>query len=111
MELLEGETLRDRLASMTSGGQAISLHELLDIAIQIAGGLQAAHEKGIIHRDIKPANVFLTTRGQVKILDFGLAKLAEFSEPEAQQQQILRGRNFTPTSAKAALAGGPGSPA
>ena len=74
MELLEGETLRDSLA--TAQSKAVSLDRLLDIAIQICGGLQAAHQKGIIHRDIKPANIFLTTSGQVKILDFGLAKLA-----------------------------------
>ena len=89
MELLEGETLRDRLAAATSGARAIGLDELLDIAIPITEGLQAAHDKGIIHRDIKPANIFLTTHGQVKILDFGLAKLAAAAnEGEAEE---LRG--------------------
>ena len=73
MELLEGETLRDRLASLAT--KAMPLDQLLDVATQICDGLQAAHQKGIIHRDIKPANIFLTTQGQVKILDFGLAKL------------------------------------
>jgi eukaryotic-like serine/threonine-protein kinase len=76
MELLEGETLRDRLAAAATGVKAIGLDELLDIALPITEGLQAAHDKGIIHRDIKPGNIFLTTQGQVKILDFGLAKLA-----------------------------------
>ena len=100
MELMEGETLRDRLASVTSGGKAMSLNELLDIAIQIAGGLQAAHEKGIIHRDIKPGNIFLTAQGQVKILDFGLAKLAELSEPEAEVPNLgLKGCGFSRTVA------------
>jgi serine/threonine protein kinase/Tol biopolymer transport system component len=71
MELLEGESLDRKLLSGPS-----PLDRVLDIAIQLADALDAAHAKGIIHRDIKPANVFLLPRGQVKILDFGLAKLA-----------------------------------
>jgi serine/threonine protein kinase/tetratricopeptide (TPR) repeat protein len=80
MQLLRGETLRDRLAALQAAQQSFALPDLIDIATQISEGLAAAHAKGIVHRDIKPANVFLTTSGQVKILDFGLAKLIEAEE-------------------------------
>jgi eukaryotic-like serine/threonine-protein kinase len=88
MQLLEGETLRDRLSSAVSGARAISLEERLDIALQIASGLHAAHEKGIVHRDIKPANIFLTTSGTVKILDFGLAKLVSTAKGGSDGLQL-----------------------
>ncbi len=74
-ELLEGENLRQRLAA-----RPLTPGDACELALQIAEGLTAAHESGVVHRDLKPANLFVKTNGQLKILDFGLAKLVQVEE-------------------------------
>src|SRR5271166_6416523 len=78
MELLEGQTLGQLMTK-----QPFPMEKLLPMAIQIADALESAHAKGIVHRDIKPANLFLTDRGQVKVLDFGLAKIEAAEIPDS----------------------------
>ena len=83
MEYLEGTTLKDRLAA-----GSMSLHMVLDVGIQIADALDAAHSAGIIHRDIKPANIFIASRDRVKVLDFGLARMRVAGTPQPEVTTI-----------------------
>jgi hypothetical protein len=93
-ELLEGETLRERLQ-----GGVLSSRKAVEIAVQIAQGLAAAYDKGIIHRDLKPENIFLTKDGRVKILDFGLAKMAHTGPEVNSSVQTLTSADISLTEA------------
>jgi hypothetical protein len=97
MEFLDGQTLKYEIS-----GKPLPLDELLELGVQIAGALGAAHQQGIVHRDIKPANIFVTQRGQAKVLDFGLAKLV----PSAKSLDVFA----MPTASADTLLTNPGTP-
>jgi Tol biopolymer transport system component len=86
LELVEGETLAEKLASLRRASTRLSIDEALAIAEQVAAALEAAHEQGVVHRDLKPSNIALTPDGSVKVLDFGLAKALEREHEDAGEQ-------------------------
>ncbi len=91
MELLEGQTLRELIRCKTASSE-----QIIRYALQITDALEAAHDKGIVHRDIKPANIFVTSRGHIKILDFGLAKLATVSHAALKSEQPMASYEISP---------------
>jgi serine/threonine protein kinase len=94
MEKLDGESLKQHIS-----GQAMPLEEVLDVGVQVADALVASHAKGIVHRDIKPANIFMTPSGQVKVLDFGLAKLVHLGGEDEGADQSLTAVGVIPGTA------------
>ena len=112
LELVEGETLADRLTRSGAPAHGVPVAEALPIARQIAGALQAAHDKGIVHRDLKPSNIALTPDGEIKVLDFGLARLERegsdapahaTSDPNAATMSPLAGLSKSPARTPAAM--------
>ena len=93
MQLLEGQSLQERIETAGQQKKPLPTSEMLDLALQIVAGLEAAHTKGIIHRDVKPANIFITNGAEVKILDFGLAKMVEqdVAQNQTPEQAALSG--------------------
>src|SRR6201997_5597221 len=100
MEFVDGQTLRQHI-----GGKPLAIEEILNLGIQIADALDAAHSQGIIHRDIKPGNIFVTKRGQAKVLDFGLAKLIRGAARDATE--VSRGSMEEPLSIVGIISGTP----
>src|SRR5262249_44601226 len=91
MELLEGKTLRQMIS-----GKPLVLDSLLDVGLQVADALDAAHKAGSVHRDVNPANIFITQRGQAKVLDFGLAKKLSVASTAADAPTALTSLSDTP---------------